>query len=366
MFALLLFNTSLLSAQPNTHQELIKQLHTPEGFSLSVYADNLPGARSLALGDNGVIFVGTGREGDVYAIQDSNADGKADKRHLIATKLLMPNGVAYKEGALYVAEVNRISKYEHIMDNLAHPPKPVVIYDQLPSDTHHGWKYLRFGPDGKLYTAVGAPCNICKPKDAIYTSLVRLNADGGHFEILAVGIRNTMGFDWQPDTNMLFFTDNGRDNLGDDVPPDELNRWLTIGEHFGFPYYHAGDIADPDILTDKKPQQFSPPAWKFKAHVAPLGARFYRGDQFPVQYKNQLFVAQHGSWNRSKPDGYRIALIKFKHDQPVAEEIFIDGWLDKNDKVLGRPVDVLETSDGSLLISDDRLGVIYQVKYTGK
>lgn len=366
MFTLLLFNTSLVFAQPNTYQELIKQLHIPEGFSLSVYADNLPGARSLALGDNGVVFVGTGREGEVYAIQDSDADGLADKRYVIATKLLMPNGVAYKDGTLYVAEVNRISRYEHILDNLNHPPKPVVIYDQLPSDPHHGWKYLRFGPDNKLYTAVGAPCNICKPEEAIYTSLVRLNADGGHFEILAVGIRNTVGFDWQPNTNMLFFTDNGRDYLGDDTPADELNRWLIPGEHFGFPYYHAGDIADPDILTDKKAQQFSAPAWKFKAHVAPLGARFYRGDQFPPQYKNQLFVAQHGSWNRSKPDGYRIALVKFEQDQPVAEEVFIDGWLDKEDKVLGRPVDVLEMPDGSLLISDDQLGVIYQVKYTGK
>jgi glucose/arabinose dehydrogenase len=366
MFTLLLFNTSLVFAQPNTYQELIKQLHVPEGFSLSVYADNLLGARSLALGDNGVVFVGTGREGEVYAIQDSNADGLADQRYVIATKLLMPNGVAYKDGTLYVAEVNRISRYEHILDNLSHPPKPVVIYDQLPSDPHHGWKYLRFGPDNKLYTAVGAPCNICKPEEAIYTSLVRLNADGGHFEILAVGIRNTVGFDWQPNTNMLFFTDNGRDYLGDDTPADELNRWLILGEHFGFPYYHAGDIADPDILTDKKAQQFSAPAWKFKAHVAPLGARFYRGDQFPPQYKNQLFVAQHGSWNRSKPYGYRIALVKFEQDQPVAEEVFIDGWLDKEDKVLGRPVDVLEMPDGSLLISDDQLGVIYQVKYTGK
>lgn len=366
MFALLLFNISLSFAQSSDYQQLIKQLRVPVGFSLSVYADNVPGARSLALADNGVVFVGTGKEGDVYAIQDTNADGVADKRYVIAKKLLMPNGVAYKDGTLYVAEVNRISRYEHILDNLNQPPKPEVIYDQLPSDAQHGWKYLRFGPDGKLYTAIGAPCNICKPEKSIYTSLVRLNADGGHFEILAVGIRNTVGFDWQPNTNMLFFTDNGRDYLGDDAPADELNRWMTVGEHFGFPYYHAGDIADPDILTDKKPQHFSAPAWKFRAHVAPLGARFYRGDQFPASYKNQLFVAQHGSWNRSKPDGYRIALVKFNEDQPVAEQVFIDGWLDKDDKVLGRPVDVLEMPNGSLLISDDQLGIIYQVKYTGK
>jgi glucose/arabinose dehydrogenase len=365
LFALLLFNTTALVAQSD-YQELLGKLHVPEGFALSIYSDDVKGARSLALAENGVVFVGAGQEGKVYALQDSNADGKADKRYIIASNLSMPNGVAYKDGSLYVAEVNRISRYEHILDHLNLPPQPVVIYDQLPSDPHHGWKYLRFGPDGMLYTAVGAPCNICKPKEAIYTSLVRLEPDGSHFEIIAVGIRNTVGFDWQPGTKTLFFTDNGRDNLGDDAPADELNRWLTKGEHFGFPYFHAGDIADPDILTDKKMQDFSPPAWKFKAHVAPLGARFYLGDQFPQPYKNQLFVAQHGSWNRSKPDGYRIALIKFDHELPIEETIFIDGWLDKEDTVLGRPVDILETPDGSLLISDDQLGIIYHVKYTGK
>jgi glucose/arabinose dehydrogenase len=366
LFALLLFNTSCVFAQSNAYQALIKQLHVPDGFSLSVYADNLPGARSLALADNGVVFVGTGQEGKVYAIKDNNADGKVDKRYVVATKLMMPNGVAYRDGTLYVAEVNRIIRYEHILENLSHPPAPQVIYDQLPSDPHHGWKYLRFGPDGMLYTAVGAPCNICKPKEAIYTSLVRLNVDGSHFEIIAVGIRNTVGFDWQPTTKTLFFTDNGRDYLGDDAPADELNRWLTVGQHFGFPYFHAGDIADPEMATDKKMQDFTVPVWKFQAHVAPLGARFYRGEQFPEPYKNQLFVAQHGSWNSSKPVGYRIALVKFDHELPIAEQVFIEGWLDKDDKVLGRPVDVLEMPDGSLLISDDQLGVIYQVKYTGK
>lgn len=364
MFALLLCSTTALFAQDN-HQDLIGKLHVPPGFELSVYRDGLEGARSMTLAENGVVFVGTGKEGKVYAVQDTNADGKADKTYVIATDLMMPNGVAYDSGSLYVAEVNRISRYEHILDNLSHPPKPVVIYDKLPSDPHHGWKYLRFGPDHKLYTAVGAPCNICVPKEAIYTSLVRMEPDGSNFEIIAVGIRNTVGFDWQPGTKTLFFTDNGRDYLGDDAPADELNRWLTKGEHFGFPYFHAGDIADPEMATDKKEQDFSPPVWKFKAHVAPLGARFYQGSQFPERYKKELFVAQHGSWNRSKPDGYRIVLIRFDHEKPIAEEVFIDGWLDKDDTVLGRPVDILEMQDGSLLISDDQLGLIYQVKYTG-
>jgi len=360
-----LFNTGLGFAQPANHQDLLKSLHVPDGFKLSVFADNLPNARSLALGDKGIVFVGTGASGNVYAVEDSNHDGVADKRYTIAEDLYMPNGVAYKDGALYVAEINRIIRFSGITQSLDKPPKPVAVYDQLPSDTHHGWKYLRFGPDGKLYTAIGAPCNICKP-DKPYASLLRLNPDGTGFEIIATGIRNTVGFDWQPETNALFFTDNGRDYLGDDLPPEELNKWSTVGEHFGYPFCHAGEILDPEFGSGKSCKEFTAPAWKFKAHVAPLGLRFYRGNQFPVEYKNQLFVAQHGSWNRTKPDGYRIALIRFKQGKPVSEEVFIDGWLSKDGNVLGRPVDILEMPDGSLLISDDQLGLIYKVEYQGK
>jgi glucose/arabinose dehydrogenase len=242
-----------------------------------------------------------------------------------------------------------------------------VVYDDFPADKHHGWKYLRFGPDGKLYTAVGAPCNICKPEKPVYASLVRLDKNGNNFEIIATGIRNTVGFDWQPDTNALFFTDNGRDWLGDDVPPEELNQWSgKNGEHFGYPYCHGGELADPEFGKEKPCSQFTAPAWKFNAHNAPLGLRFYHGQQFPESYKNQLFVALHGSWNRSKPDGYRIALVKFRDNKPVSEESFISGWLTQDDKVLGRPVDILEMADGSLLISDDQNGLIYRVEYQGK
>lgn len=364
---LFLINSCLVFAQPSSHQSIIKQLHVPQGFTLSIFADNLPNARSLALGDNGVVFVGTGaEEGAVYAVQDSNNDGVADKRHVIANDLYMPNGVAYQNGSLFVAEINRIIRFDRITHQLANPPKPVVVYDQFPSDQHHGWKYLRFGPDNKLYTSVGAPCNICEPEKPIYSSLVRLNADGSGFEILARGIRSSVGLDWQPETDALFFTENGRDYLGDDLPPDELNRWTTTGEHFGFPYCHGGDIPDPEFAAGKKCSQFTAPAWKFKAHMAPLGLRFYRGKQFPVEYQNQLFVAEHGSWNRSEPHGYRVALVKFNQGKPVAEQVFIDGWLRKDGKVLGRPVDILEMPDGSLLISDDELGVIYKVEYKGK
>jgi len=365
LLALFLINPCLAFALQNSHQNIIKQLYVPAGFTLSIFADNLPNARSLALGDNGTVFVGTGSEGSVYAVQDSNSDGVADKSYVIASHLYMPNGVAYRDDSLYVAEVNRIIRFDRITQQLANPPKPVVVYDQFPSEQHHGWKYLRFGPDNKLYTTVGAPCNICEPEQPIYSSLVRLNADGSGFEILARGIRSSVGFDWQPETNALYFTDNGRDYLGDDIPPDELNQWTTTGEHFGFPYCHGGDIPDPEFGADKKCRQFTAPVWKFKAHMAPLGLRFYRGKQFSVEYKNQLFVAEHGSWNRSEPQGYRVVSVKFKQGKPVSEQVFIDGWLTKDGKVLGRPVDILEMPDGSLLISDDKLGVIYRVEYKG-
>ena len=366
LLPLLLLNCGLVFAASDTHRDVLKQLHLPDGFTVSIYADNVPNARSLALGDNGVVFVGTGREGKVYAVRDGDNDGVAEQHYVIADNLTMPNGVAFKDGALYVAEISRIIRFDDIVRQLAKPPKPVAIYDKFPSDTHHGWKYLRFGPDGKLYTAVGAPCNICQPDKDIYASLVRLNADGSDFEIIAHGIRNTVGFDWQPETNALFFTDNGRDYLGDDSPPDELNHWSVKGEHFGYPYCHGGDIQDPEFGADKKCKEFTPPAWKFKAHIAPLGLRFYQGKQFPLEYKNQLFVAQHGSWNRTEPQGYRVVLVKFNQDKPIAEQDFISGWLTKDGDVLGRPVDILTLPDGSLLISDDKLGVIYKVSYQGK
>ncbi|WP_019864377.1 PQQ-dependent sugar dehydrogenase [Methylovulum miyakonense] len=364
LLAGVLFSASCAVFAVDNHQALLDKLHLPEGFSVSVYADGLPNARSLALGDNGVVFVGTGKEGKVYAVTDSNADGLAEPHRLIDSGLAMPNGVAYKDGALYVAAINRILRYDAVVQHLGHPPAPVVVYGKFPEDKHHGWKYLRFGSDGKLYTAVGAPCNICNPGQDIYTSLVRLNPDGSGLEILARGIRNTVGFDWQPETGALYFNDNGRDHLGDDVPPDELNRWTTKGEHFGYPYCHGGDIPDPEFAAGKKCADFTAPVWKYPAHVAPLGMRFYQGGQFPAAYQGQLFVAQHGSWNRTEPQGYRVVLLKFdKQGQVVAEEDFISGWLDKDGTVSGRPVDILAMPDGSLLISDDKQGLIYKVSY---
>jgi len=343
-------------------QTVIRQLHAPEGFHISIYAANLPSARSLTLGDNGIVYVGS-REGWVYALQDRNQDGVAEQRYLIADKLYMPNGVAFKNGALYVAEVPRIIRFDDIGQHLAQPPQPSVVYQQFPTERMHGWKYLRFGPDGKLYTALGVPCNICLPEDARFGSLMRMDADGSNLEILARGIRNSVGFDWQPQTNHLFFNDNGRDYLGDDLPAEELNLLTQKDQHFGFPYCHAGTVADPEFGKLRACAEFSAPIWKYAAHIAPLGMRFYTGQQFPTSYHQQLLVAQHGSWNRSIPQGYRVALIKFKNDLPIGEQVFIDGWLQANGEVLGRPVDILQMPDGTILISDDRLGVIYRVEY---
>lgn len=363
--AFVLLLQGMVAAASPAHQDIIKQLHVTEGFEISIYADDVPNARGLALGDDGMVFVGTGPEGKVYAVTDANHDGKADHTFVVAENLNMPNGVAYKDGSLYVATIGRILRYAQLAGHLANPPAPVVVYDKLPTDTEHGWKYLRVGPDNKLYTAIGAPCNICQPGNELYASLVRLNLDGSHFEIIAHGIRNTQGFDWQPNTHALFFTDNGRDYLGDDSPPEELNQWSAVGDHFGYPYCHGGNVTDPKFGHLKKCADFKPPVWRFKAHVAPLGIRFYQGKQFPAPYQQQLFVAQHGSWNRSEPQGYQVVLVKFVGGNPVSEQGFISGWL-TDDAVLGRPVDILTLDDGSLLISDDKLGVLYRVTYTGK
>lgn len=358
-----LLSVSNCFAVQSKYEKVLEQLKLPEGFSITIFAKNLPNARTLAISESGVVYVGTRQQGDVYAVKDSDGDGFAEKRYVIARNLNMPNGVAFKDSNLYVAEVNRIIRFNHIENYLDNPPEPEVIYDKLPSDKHHGWKYLRFGKDNRLYTAVGVPCNICLPEKDIYSSLVRLNKDGSGFEIIARGIRNTVGFDWQPGTNKLFFTENGRDYMGDDLPPDELNKWTEKGQHFGYPFCHAGNVPDPELAGDIKCEQFIAPEWKFKAHMAPLGMRFYTGEQFPRRFKNQLFVAQHGSWNRSKPHGYRIALVNFKNGKPVSEQAFITGWLAKDDKVLGRPTDIQQLPDGSLLIADDTLGVIYRVTY---
>ncbi len=334
----------------------------PPGFRISLYAADVPGARSLTLGARGTLFVGSRAEGNIYAVRDRNADGVADEVLVVAKGLNSPNGVAFFGEALYVAEIDRVLRYDGIESRLADPPAPVVVNDRFPKDRHHGWKFIRFSPDGMLYVPVGAPCNICERDDPRYASIMRMNRDGTGLEVFSRGVRNTVGFDWHPLTGELWFTDNGRDWLGDDRPPDELNRAPVKGMHFGYPTCHGTDILDPEFGKGKSCTAYTPPALELGAHVASLGMRFYRGSMFPAAYRNQIFIAEHGSWNRSEAVGYRITLARLEGSRAVRYEVFAEGWL-RGGAVSGRPVDIQEMPDGSLLVSDDRAGVIYRISY---
>lgn len=341
----------------------LNSIRLPSGFKIEVYAE-VPDARSMAISPSGIVYVGNKDKGNVYAIKDTDGDHKADKRWVVAKGLNMPNGVAFADGDLYIAEVSRISRISSVESHLDNPPKPVTVIDTYPTETHHGWKYIAFGPDGKLYVPVGAPCNICERKEDIYASITRLNKDGSGREVYAKGIRNTVGFTWHPDTRALWFTDNGRDMLGDDVPSCELNVATKAGMHFGYPYCHEGSVKDPEF-GDKRPcSDFTPPVDKLGPHVAPLGLKFYTGSMFPASYKGRLFVAEHGSWNRSNKSGYVVAVVNVEGNKSAGHEVFASGWLnDDTQKVWGRPVDVLMMPDGAMLISDDQAGVVYKVSH---
>jgi len=344
----------------------LELLNLPEGFRIGTYAENVEGARSMAMGDKGTLFVGTRNENKVYALQDADGDLKAEKIFEIASDLEQPNGVAFRDGSLYVAAVNKLLRYDNIEDNLANPPEPVVIYDDYPTEFHHGWKYIAFGPDGKLYVPVGAPCNICErsSEDERFATITRMDPDGTNREIYAKGVRNTVGFTWHPETGELWFTDNNRDMMGDDLPPGELNRVTEAGQHFGYPYCHAGTVKDPEFGDLRPCSDFVAPAQAMGAHVAPLGVKFDTGSMFPYEYKGHAFVAEHGSWNRSSKVGYRVTLVKLENSEAVSYEPFIDGWLDEEkQEAFGRPVDLLFMKDGSLLISDDVGNAIYRVTY---
>ncbi len=298
----------------------------PPGFSIDIYANFVPGARSMTLGPNGTLFVGTRDEGNVYAIVDRDENHRADKIYTIARGLNFPNGVALRDGSLYVAEINRILRYDNIESKLETPGEPVVVNDRFPSARSHGWKYIGFGPDDKLYVPVGAPCNICDEGDP-YAAIHRMNPDGSGLEIYARGVRNTVGFDWHPDTKELWFTDNGRDRLGDNIPPDELNHAPRQGMHFGYPYLHGTNVVDPEYGGKSAGKEITTPAQELGPHVASLGMKFYTGKMFPEEYKNQIFIAEHGSWNRSVPIGYRITLVRLKDNKATGYEVFAEGWL---------------------------------------
>jgi glucose/arabinose dehydrogenase len=347
-------------------QDFLAQIKLPPGFSIDVYSADTPNARSLALGEDGTVYVGTMQAGKVYALRDDDADGRADRSLVVASGLTMPNGVAVLDGDLYVADLSRLLRFKAMGGHLADPPAPEVIYSDFPKDVHHGWKYLRVGPDRKFYVGVGAPCNVCLPTDPVYASIVRIDPATQAREIVAQGVRNSVGFDWHPQSGVLWFNDNGRDWLGDDLPPDELNRAPRAGLHFGFPYCHAQGIADPEFGKNVSCEDYVEAAWTFPAHTAPLGMRFYTGRQFPADYQGRLFVAQHGSWNRSQPQGYRVVSVRFKDGEPLGDEVFAEGWLRPDGTATGRPVDVLQMPDGALLVSDDRTGAVYRITYGGR
>jgi glucose/arabinose dehydrogenase len=333
------------------------QLKVPPGFNVELYASGMANARSLRVGDKGTVFVGSRVVDKVYAIT-----GDTHKVKVIASGLYRPNGVAFHDGTLYIAELSQISKIENIEDHLDNPPKPTVIYNDLPKDEAHGWKFISIGPDNKLYVPVGQPGNNVL-HDAAHGQIRRINLDGSGAEIVALGVRNTVGFDWNPETKQLYFTDNGRDWLSEDVPEDKLNRVTKTGEDFGVPYCYQGNIPDPEFGWGHSCSEFTPPVGLMGAHTATLGMRFYTGSMFPKEYKNVIFIARHGSWNRTKKQGGDVVAVTLKKDGTVKSVTpFLTGFI-ANNNYLGRPVDVQPLKDGSLLVSDDWNGAVYRVTY---
>lgn len=339
----------------------LSRIILPEGFKIETYAGDVKNARGMAFGAGGTLFIGSMNEGKVYAVVSKTA-----KAVVVDEGLHMPVGVAVYKGDLYVAAVDKILKYADIEKNFRNSPEPVVVSAAFPNDTWHGWKFIRFGPDGKLYVPVGAPCNICLREEKIFMSITRMNPDGSGLEIFSHGIRNTVGFDWDPLTGYLWFTENGRDFMGDDMPPDELNCAPEKEMHFGFPFLHGMAIKDPEYY-EKMPADLKPvsAAAELGAHVAALGMRFYTGKMFPAQYRNMVFIAEHGSWNRNRKSGYRITMVKIDGTKASEYKVFAEGWKSGED-AWGRPADVEIAPDGALLVSDDRAGAVYRIYYTGK
>lgn len=362
------FIACALCAFSATAEIRLDTIKLPPGFSIAVYASNVPNARQMALGPNGTVFVGSRDRGNgqVYALVDKEKDGTAEEVVVLAKGLLQPSGVATFQGDLYVAEVNRIIKFPQIEDTFRASPTPEVVNDDYPDDLWHGWKFIAFGPDGMLYVPVGAPCNVCEPKAEIYATITRIKPNGRGREIFAYGVRNTVGFDWHPVTKELWFTDNGRDLMGDDTPPDELNCAPKPGMHFGFPYWHGTDVRDPKFGIGRSADEFTAPRRDLGPHVAAIGMRFYTGSMFPEEYRNQIFIAEHGSWNRYPPNlptGYRVMCVKVDDSgTAISYDVFAEGWL-VHDKAWGRPADVLVMPDGALLVSDDEANCVYRIAY---
>jgi glucose/arabinose dehydrogenase len=362
-----------LARQPPQTPRPLGALVVPAGFKFDVFAENVANARMMALGPQGTVFVGSQFAGNVYAVVDRDGDHKADRVVTIATGLRLPNGVAMRNGALYVATTNQILRFDDIEQHLDAPSKPVVVHDNLPNpDQGHTWKSIAFGPDDMLYTSVGSTCNICAPA-AMTAAILRMKPDGTGLETYAEGIRNSVGFAWHPVTHELWFTDNGRDMMGDDVPNDELNVAYKPGMHFGFPFCHQGDVPDPEFGAQRACSTTEPPVLKLGAHVAAIGFTFYTGNMFPAKYKNAAIIAEHGSWNRSTPSGYRVMAAFTDGRKVTGYEPFLDGFLPGSASTLagrgamgvtsGRPADALQLPDGSVLISDDTGNRLIRVSY---
>lgn len=352
------------AARADLPLDLIKM---PDGFKIELFATDLPNARMIVRGAEGTIFVSTRNRGALYAVRDTNGDGKADKQWTIAEEksLDTPNGIAFHDGALYVAEYRRLIRFDDIENRLDNPPAPVVLFDQFPEKMGHHWKYAAIGPDGWLYVNIGAPGNIVnmEAEEPLYATISRMRLDGTGLEIYARGVRNSVGFTWHPETGNLWFTDNGRDWMGDDIPPCELNEATEQGQHFGYPYCHGDDIPDPQFGAERSCDEFVKPVQNLGPHTAPLGLKFYTGDMFPAEYKNAILIAEHGSWNRSIPIGYRVSMVRLDAEgKSKGYEMFAEGWLQRT-RAWGRPVDLLVLPDGSLLISDDGADCIYRVSY---
>jgi glucose/arabinose dehydrogenase len=361
-----------LTTQTRQATPSLGQLVLPAGFRADVFAESVENARTMVLGPSGTVFVSTRTAGKLHAVIDRDGDHKADRVVLLASGLDQPNGLAMRNGALYVGTAGKILRYDDIENHLDAPPAPVTVRDDLPNPRiGHSWKFIAFGPDDMLYVSVGAPCNVCVPQPMV-SAILRMKPDGSGVERFAEGIRNTVGFDWHPVTHELWFTDNGRDLMGDDVPDDELNVAWKPGLHFGFPYCHQGDVSDPQFGAQRACSTTEPPVQKLGPHVAALGFTFYTGTMFPASYRNAVIVALHGSWNRTTPSGYRVMVARTDGRRVTNYEPLVDGFLPgasapggrgAGSAATGRPVDVLQMPDGSILVSDDTGNRIIRVSY---
>ncbi len=342
----------------------IESINLPPGFSVQIWAHGLPGGRAMARGDQGKIYVGTRIIGRVYEVTD-NGDRRSVR--VVVDKLTQPAGVAFANGSLYVMAIGKVLRFDGIENNPGVQPADLTDKFNLPPAQHHQWKYIAFGPDKKLYVPFGAPCNICEPEQP-YAQLRRYNPDGSGMEVLARGIRNSVGFDWHPKTGELWFTDHGRDWMGDDTPQDELNRLSQPGANFGFPYCHAQGVPDQDIKKADPCNGVTRPVALMGPHAAAMGVLFYTGKMFPAEYRDTMFVARRGSWNRSKMTGFDVVNVKARADGKNAKVTpFMTGFMDaKKNTFWGRPVYLLQMPDGALLVSDEQLGAIYRVSYSAK